>query len=209
MICLVMIRATMWTPKILLILLWLRVVAPTPFVTNYHTGVSYQGTSADGVEQFQSIFYAEDTSGTNRFAPPVPYLPKHGSTVQATASGAACPQLATGNANYPFGSSLYPLSEDCLSLRIARPANQTFDKPLPVMVYFYGGTTDLQPFHPCIPLILNVAGGWVFGTAYNRFYNPEGLIQESVGSSHPVIYVGINYRVGSMPLHLCIIDVCC
>ena len=145
MIRLVIMLATMWTPKILLILLWLQAAAPTPFVTNSRTGVSYQGTSADGVEQFQSIFYAEDTSGTNRFAPPVPYLPKRGSTVQATVSGAACPQLATGNANYPFGSPLNPLSEDCLSLRIARPASQTFDKPLPVMVYIYGGTTVFHP----------------------------------------------------------------
>ena len=138
----------MWTPKFLLIVLWLRTAAPIPFVTNSHTGVSYQGTSADGVEQFQSIFYAEDTSGANRFAPPVPYLPKRGSTIQATAGGDACPQLATGNANYPFGSPHISSSEDCLSLRIARPANQTSDKPLPVMVYFPGGTTDLPLFNP-------------------------------------------------------------
>ena len=145
--------ATMWTPKILLIVLWLQTAAPTPFVTNSHTGVSYQGTSTDGVEQFQSIFYAEDTSGANRFAPPVPYLPTSGSTVQATTGGDACPQSETGNANFPFDSPQKNLSENCLSLRIARPANRTSDEPLPVMVYFYGGTADLPPFNPCIPLI--------------------------------------------------------
>ena len=202
-----MILATMWTPKILLIVLWLQTAAPTPFVTNSHTGVSYQGTSADGVEQFQSIFYAEDTSGANRFAPPVPYLPMRGSTIQATAGGDACPQLETGNANYPFDSPHRNLSEDCLSLRIARPANRTSDKSLPVMVYFYGGTTDLPSFNPCIPLILSTIGGFVFGEAYDRVYNPVGLIQESVASSHPVIWVGVNYRVGSMPLRQCMIDV--
>ncbi|CAD6592556.1 MAG: hypothetical protein ASARMPRED_006403 [Alectoria sarmentosa] len=45
------------------------------FVMNVVTGVSYQGTSANGVEQFQNISYAEDTSGANPFAPPVSYLP--------------------------------------------------------------------------------------------------------------------------------------
>ena len=143
-----MLLARMWTCNILPILLWLQTTVAIPFVTNSRTGVSYQGTSADEVEQFQSIFYAEDTSGANRFAPPVPYLPSRGSTIQATASGAACPQLATGNANYPFGSDSYNLSEDCLSLRIARPANQSFDKPLPVMVWIYGGTADLPPSNP-------------------------------------------------------------
>ena len=135
----------MWTPKILPVVLWLQTAAPTPFVTNAHTGISYQGTSADGVEQFQNIFYAEDTSGANRFAPPVPYLPMPGSTIQATTRGDACPQLPTGNANYPFATPYTNVSEHCLSVRIARPANQTADKPLPVMVYTNGGTTDLPP----------------------------------------------------------------
>ncbi|KAL8721303.1 MAG: hypothetical protein Q9181_007741 [Wetmoreana brouardii] len=46
-----------------------------PIVRDVRTGVSYRGTFSNGVEQFQNIFYAEDTSGSNRFAPPVPYMP--------------------------------------------------------------------------------------------------------------------------------------
>ena len=128
----------------LFIFLCLQTVAANPFVTNALTGISYQGTSADGVEQFQNISYAEDTSGANRFAPPVPYLPTRGSTIQATAAGFVCPQPLTSNPVYPFSSPNKQISEDCLSLRIARPANHTSDKPLPVMVWTYGGTSDPQ-----------------------------------------------------------------
>ncbi|KAF6222663.1 hypothetical protein HO133_000710 [Letharia lupina] len=63
-----------WTLNTLPVLLCLRTAAAIPFVTNVHTGIFYQGTSADDVEQSQSVSYAEDTSGANRFAPPVPYL---------------------------------------------------------------------------------------------------------------------------------------
>ena len=68
-----------------------KIAYTAPNVTNPRTGVSYRGTIADGVEHFQNIFYAEDTSGLNRFAPPVPYTPPSGSIVDATASGAVCP----------------------------------------------------------------------------------------------------------------------
>lgn len=134
----------MLAPNILYIFLCLQTAAGIPFVINSITGISYQGTSADGVDQFQNIFYAEDTSGANRFAPPVPYLPARGSTIQATAAGFVCPQPLTSNPIYPFSSPNKQISEDCLSLRIARPANYTSDKPLPVMVWTYGGTSDPQ-----------------------------------------------------------------
>lgn len=49
-------------------------------------------------------------------------------------------------------------------------------------------------------LKVNLTGGYTFGQAYDRVYNPVGLVQESVASGHPVLYVATNYRVGSMPL---------
>ena len=132
----------MWTPNIVLFLFGLRAVAvaASPIVLNANTGISYQGSSAGGVEQFQNIFYAKDTSGINRFAPPVPYLPTRGSTVNATASGVACPQPSQRFFIYPFGSEIPNQSENCLSLRIARPAHHNSTKSLPVMVWLYGGT---------------------------------------------------------------------
>ena len=99
---------------------------------------SYRGTSRNGVENFQNIFYAEDTSGRNRFAPPVPYSPPSGSVIDATAPGAWCPQ-ATGDPPLPFASPILNISENCLSLRIVRPIDTNRDARLPVLVYIHGG----------------------------------------------------------------------
>lgn len=167
--------ATMWNTKILSLFLCLQTTAAVPFVTNHHTCVSYQGTSANTVEQFQNIRYAEDTSGANRFAPPIPYLPRRGSTVNATVGGDACPQSAQPLSFYPFLSYIENMSEDCLSLRIARPAD--LQKPLPVMVWLHGG-------------------GYATGQVYDQVYEPVGLVRESVASGDPVIWVATNYRVG-------------
>lgn len=121
------------------------VVSATPLVTNNANGVSYRGTSANGVEQFQSIFFGQPTSGERRFAPPQPYAPPNNTTIIATAPGAACPQIFAGNI---FASAVTNVSEDCLSLRIARPAETSAADKLPVMVWFYGG----KPCHLHIKL---------------------------------------------------------
>lgn len=110
----------------------------TPYVRNARTGVSYRGTSTNGVEHFQNIFYAEDTSGSNRFAPPVPCAPPPGTIVDATAAGAWCPQ-GLGGPPLPFTSSITNVSENCLSLRIARPSNIDSSAKLPVLVWIHGG----------------------------------------------------------------------
>lgn len=110
----------------------------TPYVRNARTGVSYRGTSTNGVEHFQNIFYAEDTSGSNRFAPPVPCAPPPGTIVDATAAGAWCPQGLRGPP-LPFTSPITNVSENCLSLRIARPSNIDSSAKLPVLVWIHGG----------------------------------------------------------------------
>ena len=123
---------------------WLLVVAvihPTaahPFVTNEETTVSYQGTSANGIDQFLGITYGEDTSGIHRFAPPQPFLSPNGSVIDATRPGAACPQAV--KPIIPPMSDVTFQSEDCLNLRIARPADENVhDGPMPVMVFIHGG----------------------------------------------------------------------
>lgn len=101
-------------------------------------GVSYRGLTMNGVDHFQNIFYAEDTSGPNRFAPPVPYTYPAGSFVDATASGAWCPQAA-GAAALPFTSPINNVSENCLSLRIARTSGTPASARLPVLVWIHSG----------------------------------------------------------------------
>ena len=122
--------------------LWLSFPYPLstskPYVTNARTGVSYQGISTNGVQHFQNIFYAEDTSGINRFAPPVSYMPPRGTVVDATIAGAWCPQ-GMGAAPLPFTSPITNTSENCLSLRIARPAGIDPSARLPVFVWLHGG----------------------------------------------------------------------
>lgn len=109
-----------------------------PKVIDTLARITYEGTSANGVDQFQGIRFAEDTSGKNRFAPPKPYHPEPDSTVQASEPGQACPQPEKGCV--PFMVDVPYQGEDCLNLRIARPAEPgLYEKPLPVMVYIYGG----------------------------------------------------------------------
>ena len=109
-----------------------------PIVSNVRTGISYRGTSVNGVEHFQNIFYAEDTAGSNRFAPPVTFTPPRGTVVDATAAGAWCPQ-GTGGPPLPFTSPINNVSENCLSLRIARPSGILGSAKLPVLVWLHGG----------------------------------------------------------------------
>ena len=107
-----------------------------PKVHNKYNDITYVGTSKNGVEQFQNIRFAEDTSGANRFEPPKPFYYPQGTTVQATGIGPSCPQATKGA--IPAMVDIPYQSEDCLNLRIARSA-APIKKLLPVMVYIYGG----------------------------------------------------------------------
>ncbi|OTA63162.1 alpha/beta-hydrolase [Hypoxylon sp. EC38] len=144
-------------------------------VVDHAQNLTYAGSCLDGVEHFQNIFYAEDTSGKNRFAPPVPIKHEKGSFIDATQSGAWCPQ-GTGDI-LPFTSKVTNISENCLSLRIARPKYTTPDAKLPVMVWLHGG-------------------GHALGSASDVLYEPDSLIKQASADGQPLIFVGINYRLG-------------
>ncbi|KUI73335.1 Lipase 1 [Cytospora mali] len=147
-----------------------------PTVFDAARDIRYIGSrSSYSVEHFQNIFYAEDTSGANRFAPPVPTVPPKGSTIDATRLGAWCLQ-GTGDI-FPFTSRVTNVSENCLSLRIARPRGTQPGAKLPVVVWLHGG-------------------GHALGSAQDVLYEPDGLIKEASGSGQPLIFVGINYRLG-------------
>lgn len=150
---------------------------PAPVVTDPSRDVTYIGTrSADlAVEHFHNIFYAEDTSGPNRFAPPVPASPPRGSVIDATAPGAWCPQ-GTGDV-LPFTSRVTNISEDCLSLRIARLRGTGPGSRLPVAVWLHGG-------------------GHALGSGEEVLYEPDGLLRQAGLDGQPLIFVAINYRLG-------------
>lgn len=145
-----------------------------PVVKSEKSRITYRGTAKDGVEHFQNVRYAHDTSGSRRFAPPEPYTPPPDSVVDATASGKACPQ--SKDAIPPFFDETPEISEDCLTLRIARPAGTVAGDKIPVVVWIHGGAV-------------------VKGSAYDSHFDPDKLITLSASIDKPVIYVAINYRL--------------
>ena len=163
----------MLTPDILPILLCLRMAGAIPFVTNNLTGVSYQGISDSGVERFQNIFCAEATSGAHRFAPPVPFLPARGSTIQATARGG---RMSSGT--IPFSN--LPIRVDCRRYQ-RRLSELTHCETSQLFVGRAAPSDGVDLWrcfiHDPLPLglsrlisrILNVTGGFIFGEAYDRF----------------------------------------
>lgn len=152
-------------------------LVPAPSVTDPSRDVRYVGThSADlAVEHFHNIFYAEDTSGPNRFAPPVPATPPRGSVIDATTPGAWCPQ-GTGDV-LPFTSRVTNISEDCLSLRVARLRGTGPGARLPVAVWLHGG-------------------GHALGSGEEVLYEPDGLLRQAGLDGRPLVFVAINYRLG-------------
>ncbi|KAI1464572.1 alpha/beta-hydrolase [Daldinia caldariorum] len=145
-----------------------------PVVQLGESGISYKGTTRNSIEHFQNIKFAHDASGARRFAPPEPYTPPDGSEIDATTPGPACPQSKPGIP--PFFAETPEISEDCLHLRIARPAGTTKESRLPVVVWLHGG-------------------GVVKGSAYDPHFDPDNLIKLSTSIKKPIIYVSLNYRL--------------
>ena len=115
--------------------------------------------------EFLGIPYAEDTSGVNRFARPIPKA-KFNETFNAFTISPSCIQKSVANA---LTSNM---TEDCLMLNIYVPFNlssYTGSQLFPVMVFIHGGA-------------------FVSGSA--SLYNGEALA--AVGD---VIVVTINYRL--------------
>ncbi|KAJ5792334.1 Carboxylesterase [Penicillium pulvis] len=139
--------------------------------------VIFEGTSANSVDSFKNIRFGQDTSGNNRFAPPKLYSYPAGTVVNATQSGAACPQQEDPIPTFPIFDNVTNVSEDCLTLRIDRPANATSADRLPVMVWIYGG-------------------GDTVGQIYDTAYEPTVLVLGAAEAGTPVIYVAMNYRLG-------------
>ena len=148
-----------------------------PTVSLASDRVRFEGSSANNVESFLNIRFGQDTGGNNRFAPPKPYNYPTGSVVNATQSGAACPQQKVPVGGFSVFDNVTHISEDCLTLRVDRPANTSSTAKLPVMVYIYGGGDSI-------------------GQIYDSAYDPTALVSGATHKGMPVIYVAMNYRVG-------------
>ena len=121
------------------------------------------GSTTEGINEFLGIPYAAPPVGNLRWRPPEPYGFFPGFFLQATQFGSVCPQ--TGRTGV-IGS------ENCLFLNVYTPqlgVGSLGLRPLPVMVWIYGG-------------------GLINGSS--NPYDPELLVKQGV------IVVTINYRLG-------------
>lgn len=139
--------------------------------------VRFHGKSTDNIETFLNIRFGQSTCGKNRFAAPKPYVYPRGSVVNATQPGAACPQQKVPIQGLAVFDNVTRISEDCLTLRVDRPANTSRTSKLPVMAFIYGGGDSI-------------------GQIYDSAYEPGQLISNAVQQGFPVMYVAMNYRVG-------------
>ena len=113
--------------------------ASPPTVTDSAHGIKYVGAASSGVEQFLNIRFGQDTGGVNRFKHPQAYTYASGTTVKATKLGPACPAKTLQSLfGFSDNGGVSSLSEDCLNLRLARPAGTQPSAGLPVMVWIYG-----------------------------------------------------------------------
>ncbi|KAF9261253.1 alpha/beta-hydrolase [Marasmius fiardii PR-910] len=159
---------SLWATVASIQLLGLTLVACAPTATDIQNNITYYGIQQNGVDQFLNLPYGQDTGGERRFTNPELYVfPPNTIEYNATLLGPICPQSLEPD---------FAQSEDCLKLRVARPAGVKDGDKLPVMVFIYGGS-------------------YVTGHINYAAYNPEKLVLQSVQNGLPVIYAAMNYRL--------------
>ncbi|KAH6917979.1 carotenoid ester lipase [Coprinopsis sp. MPI-PUGE-AT-0042] len=146
-------------------------------------GGTFVGKAGVGVDSFNGIPFAEPP-----FNLPKP-IGQYSGTYDASKYGPACPQQAI---SLPLVSGLvqeatdwiiesvfaavFPDSEDCLTLNIAKPSTATASSKLPVVVWIYGG-------------------GFQLGAT--SMYDGATIVKKSQSQGEPVIFVSMNYRVSA------------
>ncbi|KAF8608649.1 alpha/beta-hydrolase [Ceratobasidium sp. AG-I] len=158
---------SLYTRLSILLTSWSSVLAAPPVISG-HSGLSYVGlrNETSGEDYFLGIPFAKPPVGALRFKPPVPWSAGDITTVNATRNGDSCEQAIDGLV-------INSISEDCLTLNIWKPTNNT--KKLPVMAWIYGG-------------------GFYAGDIQS--YPGHALVERSIEIGKPVIYIAMNYRLG-------------
>ncbi|CAK5278299.1 unnamed protein product [Mycena citricolor] len=156
------------------VLLFTLAASGAPTVQLGKTAVVGRSLSTFGQEFFGGIPYAKPPLGDLRFRPPVLTTSLNETTLDAAQFGASCIQGPSDNspAGLPSG---FPVSEDCLTINIIRPAGVNSTSKLPVMFWTYGG-------------------GLIYGASV--IYNGSAIVEQSVIRGTPVIFVNFNYRLG-------------
>ncbi|KAJ6489004.1 alpha/beta-hydrolase [Mycena sanguinolenta] len=150
-------------------------------IVNTSSG-SYIGASdtTNAVDTFFGIRFA---SLPARFTPATPIANPPNVLQSALAFGADCPQFPGTSilavAGVPAGPPLRGAnqSEDCLFLNVWRPEGTSAGDKLPILIYIHGG-------------------GYFAGSGSE--WNGTSLVQRSVATGKPTIFVTFNYRLGAL-----------
>ncbi|RTE79001.1 hypothetical protein BHE90_006494 [Fusarium euwallaceae] len=134
---------------------------------------TYQGLRNEhyAQDEFLGIRYAQPPVGSLRFASPKPITKKFDKVQTATEYGLMC--IGYGSDTLSLGN---PVSEDCLSINVVRPAGVKPGDNLPVGVWVHGGS-------------------YVNGGSRDPRYNLSYIVEQSVKENKPIIAASINYRV--------------
>ncbi|KAG9011486.1 hypothetical protein FRB94_008317 [Tulasnella sp. JGI-2019a] len=146
---------------------------PSTVSVTISTGANVTGIydTSIGLNSYLGIPFAQPPVGNLRFSPPVPVAPgPSGQQILATSYPPACLQ---DTQNSLVGS--YGISEDCLYLNVWSTHNVTQTSKLPVMIWVYGGA-------------------FVEGAAST--YNPTSILLQASVMQSPIIFVGLQYRLG-------------
>ncbi|MGA1837684.1 carboxylesterase/lipase family protein [Herbiconiux sp. 11R-BC] len=133
------------------------------------TGGAVRGRMRRRLETWRGIPYAAPPIGALRFRAPQPVLPWEG-VRDAAEFGPISMQSRDGN--FIGASRSTPMSEDCLTINVIRPASPAVR--LPVMVFVHGGAYSV-------------------GSSAEYPRNGETLVREG-----DVVYVSFNYRLGPL-----------
>ncbi|KAI8228301.1 Lipase 4 [Colletotrichum sp. SAR 10_99] len=120
---------------------------------------------------FLGIPYAQPPIGSLRYAAPQPLNSSFEETRNATEYGWMCIGYGSDTAN--LGN---PVSEDCLTINIVRPAGTKPGDDLPVGIWVHGGS-------------------YVNGGSRDPRYNLSYIVEQSVKENKPIIAASINYRL--------------
>ena len=137
-----------------------------------------QGFILNGVYTFLGVPYGADTSGKNRFMPPMKPEPWTG-VRPAVFYGNSAPQRMENRWPNNYGTfadhwNYWDVSEDCLCLNVWTPAINDGRKR-PVLLWLHGG-------------------GFTSGSAIEQ----DGYHGENLSSYGDVVFVSINHRLGPL-----------
>ncbi|HEX2215019.1 MAG TPA: carboxylesterase family protein, partial [Mycobacterium sp.] len=128
-----------------------------------------EGFTRDGVHRWRGIPYARPPVGPLRLRAPQPVQPWRG-VRYCHGYGNCAPQQRMYTLLAP--GKYQPMSEDCLTLNVVAPQNQSRE-PLPVMFFIHGG-------------------GYFMGSSATPIYDGAALARNGC------VYVSVNYRLGPL-----------